>query len=94
MDRALLVQADSTGMRAAHPEPGGPAPSSPRRGPSALAIEIAVVLALKAVALTFIWWAFFSAPVAPSMRLEPAAVDRQVFHPPPPEQRDAERNGR
>jgi len=49
------------------------------RRPSALALEIAVVLAVKAVALTIIWWAFFSEPVAPSMKLEPAAVDRQLL---------------
>ncbi len=84
-------------MRAADSEVPFPSQRTPRRRgrrPSALAIEIAVVLAVKAAALTFIWWAFFSEPAAPSMRLEPATVDRQLLSPPSQEQRDADRNGR
>ncbi|MGH8614409.1 MAG: cytochrome oxidase putative small subunit CydP [Gammaproteobacteria bacterium] len=48
---------------------------------SGLAIEIATVLVVKALALALIWWASFSEPIAPSMRLEPDAVTRQLLAP-------------
>ncbi|CAN5709525.1 hypothetical protein BH18PSE1_BH18PSE1_03470 [soil metagenome] len=49
------------------------------RHPSGLAIEIVAVLVVKALALALIWWASFSEPIAPSMRLEPDVVTRQLL---------------
>lgn len=63
-------------------------------GPS-LAVEIAVVLAVKAAALVVLWWAFFSEPAAPSLRVAPGLLEQRFFAQPAQEnERDAERNGR
>ena len=43
-----------------------------------LARDIVIVLAVKAVVLTLIWFAFFSAPVARHMTMDPQAVEQQV----------------
>jgi len=37
-----------------------------------------IVLVVKAVVLTLIWFAFFSAPVARHMTMDPQAVEQQV----------------
>ena len=55
-----------------------------REGPrrchlTGLAIEIVAVLVVKTVALALIWWVSFSEPIAPSMRLEPDVVTRQLL---------------
>lgn len=44
-----------------------------------LAIEIAAVLAIKAVLLWLLWWAFFSDPLARNMRVEPEVIERQLL---------------
>lgn len=46
---------------------------------SPLAGEIALVLVLKALLLGLIWWAFFSEPAAPHMRLDPDRVQQQLL---------------
>ena len=49
---------------------------------SPLAKEIAVLLAVKAVALFVIWYAFFSRPPIPSMikGMEPVKVETALLH--------------
>ena len=46
---------------------------------SPLAREIALVLVVKLLLLGLIWWAFFSAPAAPRMRLDPDRVQQQLL---------------
>ena len=40
-----------------------------------------IVLVVKAIVLTLIWFAFFRAPVAPHMTMEPQRVEQQVAAP-------------
>jgi len=46
-----------------------------------LARDIVIVLVVKAVVLTLIWFAFFRAPVARHMSMDPKAVEQQVAGP-------------
>ena len=46
-----------------------------------LARDIVIVLAVKAVVLTLIWFAFFSAPVARHMTMDPARVADRIGAP-------------
>ena len=48
---------------------------------SPLARDIIIVLAVKAVVLYGIWFAFFRAPVARHMMMDPKAVEQQVAGP-------------
>ena len=48
---------------------------------SPLARDIVIILVIKAVVLYFIWFAFFRAPVARHMTMDPAEVARQVVGP-------------
>jgi len=53
-----------------------------RRGRlSPLARDIVVILGVKFVVLTALWWAFFSHPVAPHMSVEPQRVGERLFPP-------------
>lgn len=45
---------------------------------SPLGRDIAVILVVKALVLCGLWFAFFRAPVAPHMRMDPKAVELQV----------------
>jgi hypothetical protein len=49
-------------------------------GISPFACEITLILLFKIVLLWLIWWAFFSAPVARHMRLDPAQVQQQFLN--------------
>jgi len=69
---------------------------SPWRAPwdgwSPLARELAVVLIVKALVLSLLWWAFFRSPAAPHMALEPQQVVQRILaSPSPPEAPDAGR---
>jgi len=84
------------GGRHASPDRMNPDPSSPpigrrenarcgaglARQPPRLAREIFVVLAVKAVALSVIWWVWFSAPEATHMRLPPERVQHRLVQAP------------
>jgi len=48
---------------------------------SLLAREIALALVLKLLLLGLIWWAFFSAPTARHMWLDPDRVQQQLLQP-------------
>ena len=48
-----------------------------------LARDITVVLLVKAIVLLLLWFAFFRAPVAPRMAMDPQRVERQVLSPAP-----------
>ena len=48
---------------------------------SPLARDIVIVLVVKAIVLTFLWFAFFRTPVAPHMTMDPAKVAQQVAGP-------------
>jgi hypothetical protein len=50
---------------------------------SRFAIEILLILLLKAVVLYGIWWAWFSAPEAKHMRLPEARVQQRLIPFPP-----------
>jgi hypothetical protein len=50
---------------------------------SRLARDIVVVLVVKVVILYGLWYAFFSTPAAPGMRMDPAAVENRLFAPAP-----------
>ncbi len=57
---------------------------------SPLARDIVVILAVKAIVLGILWYAFFRAPAAPQMTMEPLQVEQMVLGPsPPPESPDA-----
>jgi len=63
--------------------PGFSTPPKPRPrrrwSLSRLAHALGLVLIVKFVLLTALWWAFFSHPVAPGMRAEPGLVREHVF---------------
>ena len=46
---------------------------------SLLAREISLVLVVKLLLLGLIWWAFFSAPAAPHLRLDPDRVQQHLL---------------
>ena len=50
---------------------------------SPLARDIVIVLVLKAIILTALWFAFFRAPVAPHMTMDPDRVVERVVAPGP-----------
>jgi hypothetical protein len=61
-----------------------------RRRLSPLARDIVVILAVKAVVLVILWYAFFRAPAAPQMTMDPLRVEQRVLdHSPLPESSDA-----
>jgi hypothetical protein len=70
-----------------------PLPTAPRgplaagrplwRRMSPLARDITVVLVIKAVVLGGLWLAFFRAPAAPRMSMDPRQVEFRVVAPPP-----------
>jgi len=41
--------------------------------------DIAIVLAVKAIVLGLIWYAFFRAPAAPHMNMDPSLVEQKVL---------------
>jgi hypothetical protein len=47
--------------------------------PTALGREILIVLGVKAVVLFVIWWAWFSAPQAPHMKMPQERVQQRVI---------------
>jgi hypothetical protein len=48
---------------------------------SPLARDIVAVLIIKAIVLGVLWFAFFRAPVARQMTMEPRQVERQIVAP-------------
>jgi hypothetical protein len=48
---------------------------------SPLGRDIVVILVIKFAALALLWWAFFSHPAAPHMRVEASRIDARVFAP-------------
>jgi hypothetical protein len=50
---------------------------------SPLARDVTVVLALKAVVLLLLWFAFFRTPAAPHMTMDPQEVEYRVLAPSP-----------
>jgi hypothetical protein len=52
---------------------------------SPLARDLTVVLLAKAALLGLLWWAFFSAPTASHMTMDPQRVDSRLLRSPPPE---------
>ena len=74
-------------------QPALPAPPDPRsasvpwraqwRRLSPLARDIVVVLVVKVLVLGLLWFAFFRAPVARQMAMEPRQVERQIVAPRP-----------
>ena len=59
---------------------------------SPLARDIVIVLAVKAIVLALIWFAFFRAPVARHMTMDPARVAERIGAPgAPSEPADADR---
>jgi len=50
---------------------------------SGLAREIIVILLVKAIVLTLLWYAFFRAPSAPRMRMDPVRVEQKFLAPAP-----------
>jgi hypothetical protein len=50
---------------------------------SPLAREVTLILLIKAAALTLIWLAFFRAPAAPRMQMDPQQVERALLVPAP-----------
>ena len=53
------------------------------QGLSPLARDIIILLVVKAVVLGGLWFAFFRAPVARQMAMEPWQVERQIVAPRP-----------
>ena len=49
---------------------------------SRLARDIVIVLVIKAIVLSGLWYAFFRTPAAPGMTMDPAAVAHRLFAPP------------
>ena len=78
-----------------HPsrQPSPSRPAAPRSPPplwqarwqrlSPLARDIVVVLIIKAVVLAALWFAFFRAPIARQMAMEPRHVEQQIAAPRP-----------
>jgi hypothetical protein len=54
---------------------------APWRSMSPLAREIVAVLVVKAIVLTLLWFAFFRAPVAPHMTMDPERVAERIAAP-------------
>jgi hypothetical protein len=58
------------------------------RRASPLARSIAIILIVKAVVLCLLWFAFFRAPAAPRMAMDPQRVEQKFLapapHPEPP----------
>lgn len=50
---------------------------------SPLAREIIVVLVVKAIILALLWYAFFRAPAAPRMTMDPVRVEQRFLAPAP-----------
>jgi hypothetical protein len=50
---------------------------------SRLARDIVLVLVVKAIALGLLWFAFFRAPVAPQMAMDPQRVEQKFLAPTP-----------
>jgi hypothetical protein len=50
---------------------------------SPLAREIVVILIVKAIVLSLLWYAFFRAPSAPRMKMDPAVVEQKFLAPAP-----------
>ena len=50
---------------------------------SPLARDIIVVLIVKAIVLTLLWYAFFRAPAAPRMKMDPLRVEQKFLAPAP-----------
>ena len=48
---------------------------------SPLARDIIIVLVVKAIVLTFIWFTFFRAPAAPHMTMDPERVAERIAAP-------------
>ena len=48
-----------------------------------LAREVTVILVIKVAVLTLIWFAFFRAPAAPRMQMDPLHVERALVAPTP-----------
>ena len=68
---------------APHPPQASPSRGSPGRRLSPLARDIIVILIVKAIVLYLLWFAFFRAPAAPGMTMDPVVVERKVFAPAP-----------
>jgi hypothetical protein len=51
---------------------------------SPLARDLSLVLLAKAAVLGLLWWAFFSAPAAPHMAMNPQQIDSRLLRPAPP----------
>ena len=66
---------------------GSRRPNAERRGRrsrlSPLAREIIVILVVKAIVLTLLWFAFFRAPAAPGMKMDPLSVEQKMLASPP-----------
>ncbi len=65
-------------------------PPQPREGwrarllrASPLARDMTIIVLVKAGALALLWWAFFAAPFARQLSLDPKAVDHQWLSVPP-----------
>jgi len=50
---------------------------------SPLARDITVVLIVKAIVLALLWFAFFRAPAAPHMAMDPQRVEQKLLAPAP-----------
>ena len=50
---------------------------------SPLARDIVLVLMVKAIVLGLLWFAFFRAPAAPQMAMDPQRVEQKLFTPTP-----------
>ncbi len=63
------------------PTAARPRPTARRRGRrmTPLARDLVVVLAIKAAALVLLWFAFFRAPAAPDMVVDPGQVADRVL---------------
>ena len=77
-------------MRPARPCPAFPAAESPPpnapwrawwKRSSPLARDIMVILVVKAMVLCLIWLAFFRAPEAPRMAMDPQRVEQKLLAP-------------
>jgi len=44
-----------------------------------LAVEIAVIIMLKSVVLSLIWWMWFAEPTARNMRVEPVVIEHRIL---------------
>ncbi len=72
------------------PRPGSRPPQPPEGWrarllrASPLARDMTIIVLVKAGALALLWWAFFAAPFARQLSLDPKSVDRQWLTVPPP----------